>query len=150
MIRKSGNERRGEDPALDISSLIDVGFLLLIYFLVTSTLDPREGDLIATMPGKATTSLPEPTGDIPRIVVDASGIVSMESEVLETNPDARTLVHLDDRLRTWREAWSITTDESPVVEIDVDDGVPGQRFVDVMNCLAGTGIERIVFTGDEW
>jgi biopolymer transport protein ExbD len=29
------------DPALDISSLIDVCFLLLIYFLVTSTITHR-------------------------------------------------------------------------------------------------------------
>ena len=33
------------DPELDISSLVDVAFLLLIYFLVTSTLRPDETDL---------------------------------------------------------------------------------------------------------
>jgi hypothetical protein len=37
--------RRRCQPALDISSLIDVCFLLLIYFLVTSTITPRETDL---------------------------------------------------------------------------------------------------------
>ena len=45
-----------EEPALDMSSLIDVSFLLLIYFLVTSTLEPRESDLSMEMPtdsGKA-------------------------------------------------------------------------------------------------
>ena len=38
------------DPALDISSLIDVCFLLLIYFLVTSTITPRETDLGMALP----------------------------------------------------------------------------------------------------
>ena len=33
------------NPELDISSLIDVCFLLLIYFIVTSTITPREQDL---------------------------------------------------------------------------------------------------------
>lgn len=45
-----------EEPSLDISSLIDVSFLLLIYFLVTSTLEPRESDLSMELPtdtGKA-------------------------------------------------------------------------------------------------
>ena len=40
-----------EEPALDISSLIDVCFLLLIYFLVTSTIKPRESDLGLQLPG---------------------------------------------------------------------------------------------------
>jgi len=30
-----------DEPTLDISSLIDVCFLLLIYFLVTTTIQPR-------------------------------------------------------------------------------------------------------------
>ncbi len=38
------------DPALDISSLIDVCFLLLVYFLVTSTIQPRETDLQLQLP----------------------------------------------------------------------------------------------------
>lgn len=148
MIRKTGSEKNGEIPVLDISSLIDVGFLLLIYFLVTSTLEPREADLATTMPGHPDAPLVDPTIDIPRIVVDSVGNVSMESEVLETNPDARTLVVLDDRLRTWVEAWSITSEKSPLVELDVDDAVSGQRFVDVMNCLAGAGITNVVFTAE--
>ena len=38
------------EPELDISSLIDVCFLLLIYFLVTSTITPREQDLGMSLP----------------------------------------------------------------------------------------------------
>jgi biopolymer transport protein ExbD len=38
------------EPGLDISSLIDVCFLLLIYFLVTSTITPRESDLGMALP----------------------------------------------------------------------------------------------------
>ncbi|MBG7607508.1 MAG: biopolymer transporter ExbD [Verrucomicrobia bacterium] len=38
------------EPQLDISSLIDVCFLLLIYFLVTCTIQPREQDLLMALP----------------------------------------------------------------------------------------------------
>ena len=38
------------DPVLDMSPMIDMSFLLLIYFLVTSTLEPTEADLAMTMP----------------------------------------------------------------------------------------------------
>jgi len=34
-----------EDPQLDMSPMIDMSFLLLVYFLVTSTLEPTEADL---------------------------------------------------------------------------------------------------------
>ncbi|MEO0448487.1 MAG: biopolymer transporter ExbD, partial [Verrucomicrobiota bacterium] len=34
-----------EEPELDMSPLIDVGFLLLIYFLVATTLAKEEADL---------------------------------------------------------------------------------------------------------
>lgn len=150
MIRKKASERNGEFPRLDISSLSDVSFLLLIYFLVTSTLDPREADLAATMPGHPERSpIVEPTIDYPRITVDAAGNVSMETELLETNPDSRTLARLDDRLRTWAEAWAITSKDSPTVELDVSDSVSAQRFIDVMNCFAGVGINQIIFVDED-
>lgn len=40
-----------QDPMLDISPMIDLSFLLLVYFLATSTLEPVESDLGMTMPG---------------------------------------------------------------------------------------------------
>ena len=44
------------EPVLDMSSLIDVSFLLLIYFLVTSTLDPKEADLGMKLPTTETSA----------------------------------------------------------------------------------------------
>ena len=44
--RKSSHPFAGEsDPNVDISPLIDVAFLLLIYFLVTASLLKQEADL---------------------------------------------------------------------------------------------------------
>lgn len=46
-----------EDPKLDISSLIDVCFLLLIYFIVaTSLIQERKLDM--SMPGQAMAKTP--------------------------------------------------------------------------------------------
>ena len=42
----------GEGEAVvDVSSLIDVCFLLLVFFMVTVTIAPRESDLELKLPG---------------------------------------------------------------------------------------------------
>jgi biopolymer transport protein ExbD len=62
------------EPALDISSLIDVCFLLLIYFLVTSTIKPRESDLGMALPA-ANPSTEQPDIDPLFIKIEASGAI---------------------------------------------------------------------------
>ncbi|MEM9015927.1 MAG: biopolymer transporter ExbD [Verrucomicrobiota bacterium] len=144
MIRLRAKTETSEVLQPDHSSLIDVGFLLLIYFLVTSTLDPRESDLQMTMPahGGGGSQL---VFDIPVIEIDANGAVSMEQEILDTNPASRELVLLADRLRTYVQAFRLSPGHAePAVTLEVSDEVNGQRFVDVLNCLAGAGISRVL------
>ncbi len=134
--------------ALDISSLVDVSFLLLIYFLVTSTLEPQEADLAMTMPG------PPPIGENtypvdntrPLIEVSESGVIFFETEMLDSDLDRRQLLLLEDRLRTFSEA-SLLIDptKGAGIDLDVADAVPGQRFIDVLNCLAEVGISDVRF-----
>ncbi|MCG8602239.1 MAG: biopolymer transporter ExbD [Verrucomicrobiales bacterium] len=144
-IRKQQKAGEGDANSLDISSLIDVSFLLLIYFLITSTLDPKEGDLNLTMPPVGDNPRYEsPMMPTPRIVVNADGVISMQDEILDTDPTNRELIHLEDRLMTYRDAYQVfDATGSPPIELEVDDSVPGQRFIDVMNCLAGTEIQNI-------
>jgi biopolymer transport protein ExbD len=61
-------------PELDISSLIDVCFLLLIYFLVTSTIAPRETDLAMSLPA-ANPGSEQPKIEPMFIRVDAAGVI---------------------------------------------------------------------------
>lgn len=147
MIRRQRSQSQDEAfQGLDISSLIDVSFLLLIYFLVTSTLDPREADLgldLAGIPPSGST-LVEFLPDPPLITLDENGVVSMESEILDADASTRDLVLLEDRMRTYVEAYQvIDTNGSPSVVFDANDSVSGQRFIDVINCLSGVGITQI-------
>ncbi|MEM1444241.1 MAG: biopolymer transporter ExbD, partial [Verrucomicrobiota bacterium] len=94
-----------EDPALDMSSLIDVSFLLLIYFLVTSTLDPKEADLGMTMPtNQSTQTATEVDIDQMTVEVNSSGHIVLNEEVLDTDPEKREVPLLLDRLRTYAES----------------------------------------------
>ncbi len=127
------------EPVLDMSPLIDVSFLLLIYFLVTSTLEPRESDLAMTLPGVPRTT----TGfifDPMKIEVSGSGEILVEGEVLDTNTSSRELPLLLDRLKTYAESARLTSTQ-PRVIIAADDASKGQSFVDVLNTLATRGVE---------
>lgn len=128
------------DPALDMSPLIDLSFLLLIYFLVTSTLEPRESDLAMTLPGVATTPTRVIDFDPIKIEVSGSGEILVEGEVLDTNTSSRELPLLLDRLKTYAESARLTSTQ-PRVIIAADDASKGQRFVDVLNTLATRGVE---------
>ena len=139
-------------PRLEISSLVDVAFLLLTFFLLTATLDPREADLGLTM----AVPMPRPITDaenvvVPedcRIVIDASGVVHCDEDVIETDPASRDLPHLFRHLESIRLADEMSRPTMPTrVFIDAADEVSGQRLVDVMNCLAKAGVTNVMLEG---
>ena len=78
------------DPELDISSLVDVAFLLLIYFLVTSTLRPDETDLSIVLPSQVPNENPLDIDPI-AIVIGPDGSVTYNEEpcLLYTSPSPR-------------------------------------------------------------
>lgn len=121
--------------SLDMSPLIDLSFLLLVYFLVTSTLDPRESDLAMTMPDPRGTSSYDFIGDPIAISVNAAGHVIANEEVLDIDPDSREMPLLLDRLRSYAEAARLTGSRTQAI-LDVDDAAKGQRFIDVLNALS--------------
>lgn len=131
-----------------MSSLIDVSFLLLIYFLVTSTLDPKEADLGMTMPTSQSSAPSEVEIDQMTVEVNSSGQIVLNEEVLDTNAEVREVPLLLDRLTTYAESARLT-DSKPMVIIAADDASKGQRFIDVLNALAdpAVNIRNVTITG---
>ena len=123
-----------------MSSLIDVSFLLLIYFLVTSTLDPKEADLGLTLPGPPGATTQDVLIDWMRIEVLQSGQIVVNQEVLNSSDNGRELPMLQDRLRTYVESARLLDSETRVI-VAAEDSTRGQRFIDVLNTLAAPGIE---------
>ena len=130
-----------EDPSLDISSLIDVSFLLLIYFLVTSTLEPRESDLSMEMPtdsGKASSIQIDPL----KIRLTAEGQITIADQVMADDGQMESEL---DRYKQLTDA----TNKKPLVIVSSDDEAKQQRFIDLMNALAKVGITTITLSGFE-
>jgi biopolymer transport protein ExbD len=126
-------------PSLDISSLIDVSFLLLIYFLVTSTLEPRESDLSMELPTDS-----GPTSNIKidplKIRLTQSGEISIADQLMA---DDRSMEAELDRYKELTDA----TGNKPIVIISADDDAKQQRFIDLMNALARVGITTVTLSG---
>jgi biopolymer transport protein ExbD len=134
------------EPGLDMSSMIDVSFLLLIYFLVTSTLDPKEADLGMTLPTTDSSSASEVEIDQMTIEVNAAGTIVVDDKTLDDDINSRTLPLLDDKLKQYKEAADLTGSQ-PVVVVAADDESVGQRFIDVLNALAKVEIRNVTITG---
>ncbi len=128
---------------MDISSLIDVCFLLLIYFLVTSTIQPREQDLPMTMPG-----LGLPGDEIVKVLIGVKGDGSIvmnageNEEVLDKGSANHEIPQTKERLKMINDLARSNGSEL-FVQIVSDTGVTHQRFIDVLNCLKGEGISKI-------
>ncbi len=149
MSRKKKAEHLEEDePVLDISSLIDVCFLLLIYFLVTTTIQPREQDLKMSLPAAAPSETPPQIAPM-FIKVDKSGFIYINAgdaqELVEQDSENRKLPELTSRLRGYV-ATAKAGAQEPVVQIWADGEAKQQRVVDVINCLAGVDISKLTFT----
>ena len=131
-----------DEPILDISSLIDVCFLLLIYFLVTTTIQPREQDLRMKVP-RITAGNPV---SIPPMLIeirkDGAVVVNPgdSAETYENDINSRSLPELKSRLGMLSGMGPAAV---PKVLLHVDDEVEQQRYVDVINCLAREGIQDV-------
>lgn len=145
LLKKKSPSTLKDEPGLDISSLIDVSFLLLIFFIATSTLQPRESQLGMTLPGPPGEGNPH-LGDPYSISVQANGNVIANDELLETDLKSRELPNLLDRLKMYKQAADLSASK-PVIVVYADDSAKSQRFIDVMNCLADAKIESITFGG---
>jgi biopolymer transport protein ExbD len=129
-------------PQLDISPLVDCAFLLLIYFLVSTSLSKEEADLSLILPGIAATESRVVKIDQMMVQVDAAGVVLVNNEVTDSDLNNRALPNLTDRLVRYAAAAQVAGSE-PQIIVTCAGEVPEQRFVDVLNACAKAKIKNV-------
>lgn len=139
LMKKQWMGGGGEETRIEVSSLVDLSFLLLVFFLVTSTLFAKEGDLGMSVP----TDAPGIPTEVPPLVIgieeDNRVILHPEEsyrEVMAAASEGRTLHRLESRLRLLK-----ANDRG--VQLAVASEANYQRFIDVMNTLSEVGYEDI-------
>jgi len=129
-------------PEADISPMIDVAFLLLIYFLVSTTLQKQEADLSLTLPGVSSEDSKQVKIKQTLIMIDPSGVIFVNGEAADSDPSDRKVPVLTDRLERYAASTALAQAE-PQIIIDCHDDSKGQRFVDVLNACAKANIKNI-------
>jgi len=136
-------------PALDISSLIDVCFLLLIYFLVATSIQKKEVDVPLALPSSAPSDAEMPDIEPLFIKVDANGVIftgaGSSQQMLDSDASVRALPLLTQQLSLYVVGAS-SGEKKPLVQMWVDPGANQQRVIDVLNALVGAGISSVTFT----
>lgn len=135
-----------DETPLDISSLIDICFLVLIYFIVAMTIIPEEHDLGMSLP--TTERSENQKSPIPPmfIRIDAQGMVfsgnGMGENVLDSDPDSRDLPQLLSQLELYSAA-AKSAGDTPSVMLRLDENVRQQRVIDVLNAFAAAEISMV-------
>jgi biopolymer transport protein ExbD len=132
---KFGRRRRRPDVAIDLTSLIDVVFLLLIFFMVSTTF-VRQTKLEVKLP-EAKGQLRDEQPDVVQVTVTADGSYAIDDRTL-VNSELATLV---------RALAEVTRgDQSRRVIITADANATHQSVVRAMDAAGQVGLIHLSIT----
>jgi biopolymer transport protein ExbD len=140
---------RDESPELNMASLIDMVFLLLIYFMVTASLVKSEGDLGIRLPGAIRQAVTVDMPDEQVVELRQSGRVFLNGREFD-DVDSDELPELTATLTRYHQASDSAQNEA-LITIWAEGETAHQRVIDVLNACAAAGIENVTFAagGDE-
>lgn len=129
------------DAGFQIAPMVDVVFVLLIFFMASAGTNVVEKELNISLPsgrGGAATG-PPPTPVI--IDIDADGLVSMNSKIFDT-PVSKEMPELRAKLKENIERFG---DKDPVI-IRPKGDARQERIIDVLNSAAAAGVKNLTFS----
>jgi len=128
---------------MQIAPLIDVVFLLLIYFMVTASLIKKEADLSFQLPAEVQQSEAVEMPIEVLIEISRAGDVVVEGMVFE--PEDTKLEGLIAHLMALKEAAELSMSEL-VVSIMPEDKTLHGRIVQVMDACAAADVKNVSFS----
>jgi len=124
---------------LQIAPMLDVMFVLLMFFMVMAGQQVKEAELGVSVPGSGQ---PSTTAKTPvTIRVAADGVVTFNDTPVDSRDDAE-MPRLRARLKALIEAFA----EQSVI-IRPNDRAPYQRVVDVLNACGAERVKNLTFGG---
>ena len=131
-------------PQIPIAPLIDAVFLLLIYFMVTSSLEKQEADISFELPGTVEQEEPLELPDEQVIEIRENGQVVV-NEYSYDSPQSNRLIELQAMLTRLQES-SLANKTVTQVTIAPDPKTRHARIIKVMDAVAASGIKGVNFS----
>lgn len=130
-------DKRKKQPAeIPTSSMADIAFLLLIFFLVTTTIDMDKGlTLVLPAPGEEKEI---PKENISNLLINAAGNVMLDEEFIPLTQIARTVRIM------------ILNNKNLIISVKTDRKTDYQVFVSVLDQLKMANATRISIAEPEF
>jgi len=138
-------EASSRDEEIQMSGMIDVTFLLLIYFIASTTLIRSEADLGIALPGSIAQSVQVRLPDEQIIEIEANGEVILNGMTFDSR-DSRQMPQLVATLIRFRQA-SEAANNPPMITLQPNPFTEHQRVIDVLNACAAAEIKNVSFGG---
>ena len=140
MKLKRNDEFKAE---VDMTPMIDCVFLLLVFFMVSTTFNKQEADISFALPGTAAQAEAVEIPDEQIVQITAAGNVFLNDLEYDapTDPDMPELVKTLILFRQTAEANKVPA----MITIAPEDTVKQQRVVDVLNACTAAKIANVTF-----
>ena len=132
---------------IDMTPMIDCTFLLLVFFMVGSTLHRQEADISFALPGVAEQSESVEIPDEQIIEIRSDGAVVL-NDLQYDDPKSSDLPELIEMLQRFRATAEANKVEAMLTIAPAPD-VKQQRVVDVLNACSVAKIRNVTFAVEE-
>jgi biopolymer transport protein ExbD len=129
---------------MQMGPMIDMVFLLLVFFMVTAKPIKQESDISLGLPGTVAAEEAVDLPDEQRIRIEDDGTILLNDAIFGDPADSK-LDTLVATLKRFKESADANKNEA-LVTLDAADGTNHQRIVDVLNACARADITGVTFS----
>lgn len=140
-------KNQNADVGFQIAPMIDVVFVIMLFFMVMASQVKVEKELNTQLPGNAETSGPTEMVDEMVIAISEAGEVTLNDEPMDT-PTSRTMPTLKNTLTRLKQAGDQSKTPTMVTVVS-EPQAKYSRTVDVLDALSVAGITNVTFTVSE-
>lgn len=153
MARNKGRDK----PEINSSSMADIAFLLLIFFLVTTTIANDRGLSLQLPPNPddiEDIDIKIPERNLFKIQINSADRLLVEGEPFEQDPKALRQMIIDFVLNDGRDPESSESPKKAIVSVKTDRGTTQEKFIEVLDQIQGAYYDmyaaRIGVTNKRW
>ena len=137
---------------VDLTPMIDVTFLLLIYFMVTTMLKQPEAELSIQLPGKPQSSDVTPM-ELLNVRIGEEGEVSLNGSVIEDGfdllmPDLVANLKTQKGMRDQLISSGAKSKEEAELKVQIESSTLAlhQASISVLNACSSAGVDKVTFS----